>query len=158
MAMGGKGSGRRTDRERRRQAARLRAEGLTLAQIAHELGVTPQAVHQLLHPRGQPASAAQVSLCCRDYRKPICPARQGMRTAKRAVCLACLAQRPGVDFGQRLLAFRLAWGLTGGELAEALGVPLGTVRYWERHRDGLVRWSDLLRLVEFFGPEFLPAR
>jgi transcriptional regulator with XRE-family HTH domain len=154
--MGGKGSGRRGDPQRRRQAARLRAEGWSLPQIARALGITKQAVHLLLHPRGEPA--AQANLCCQDCGKPICPMRPGMRSTRRSVCLDCLARRPVVDFGQRLVALRLARGLTGRELAQALGVPPGTVSTRESSRDGTLRRPNLLRLEAFFGPEFLPAR
>jgi hypothetical protein len=42
--------GRKANQERRRQAARLRARGLTLGEIGRRLGVTRQAAASLLRP------------------------------------------------------------------------------------------------------------
>jgi general stress protein YciG len=44
----GENRGRRPDEARRAEAARLRAEGLTLAEIGRRLGVKRQAVHEIL--------------------------------------------------------------------------------------------------------------
>jgi len=46
----GPGAGRRRNVKVRRQAARLRKAGHTLPEIARRLGVSKQAVYQLLHP------------------------------------------------------------------------------------------------------------
>jgi transcriptional regulator len=46
--MGNKNSGRRPDYERRRQMAALRAQGATLEEIGRRLGVTRQAVSDML--------------------------------------------------------------------------------------------------------------
>jgi hypothetical protein len=51
------GRGRRATTERRQRAAALRAEGLTLAQIGQRLGISRQAVHQLLNGGPAPLSA-----------------------------------------------------------------------------------------------------
>jgi Mn-dependent DtxR family transcriptional regulator len=46
--MGNKNSGRKPDYERRRQMVRLRAQGATLEEIGRRLGVTRQAVSDML--------------------------------------------------------------------------------------------------------------
>jgi predicted ArsR family transcriptional regulator len=46
--MGNANSGRRPDHQRHRLVLRLREQGLTLAEIGHRLGVTRQAVANML--------------------------------------------------------------------------------------------------------------
>jgi hypothetical protein len=53
--MGGRGSGPKRDAERDQEMARLRAEGLTLAEIGRRLGLTRQAVKAALDRLGEPA-------------------------------------------------------------------------------------------------------
>jgi hypothetical protein len=81
-----------------------------------------------------------------------------MWTVRYALCLTCLDKTPGAGFGQRVLAFRLARGLTCEELAHRLGEKLATVRHWEqrRLRDFRLRWSQWVRLMHLFGPAFVP--
>lgn len=49
-----RGRGRPPDRQRREMVARLRSRGLSLRQIGELLGITPQAVQQLLDAIGFP--------------------------------------------------------------------------------------------------------
>jgi DNA invertase Pin-like site-specific DNA recombinase len=62
--MGNKNSGRRPDYERRRQIARLRAQGATLEEIGRRLGVTRQAVYDMLR-RLRAADARKEPVSCR---------------------------------------------------------------------------------------------
>ncbi len=59
--MGNKNSGRRTNHARLAEMARLRDQGLTLAEIGQRLGVTRQAVHDALLRLGYRKSSADVS-------------------------------------------------------------------------------------------------
>ena len=52
--MGGPNSGRKPNHVRRRQAAALRAAGLTVKEVGLKLGVTKEAVRQLLLASGLP--------------------------------------------------------------------------------------------------------
>jgi hypothetical protein len=73
--MGGKNSGRRPDLGRRRQAAELRAQGLSLAEVGRRLGVTKQAADQLLRPpRRTSACPSCGKPALRDQPAPRCPA------------------------------------------------------------------------------------
>jgi transcriptional regulator with XRE-family HTH domain len=151
--MGGRGSGNHKP-DRKRQAAVLRAKGLSLTEIGRRLGCSKQAVDGLLR-RAQGARAPE-HVTCRACGAVLCAARQGMWSTRYALCLACLP--PDAGFGQRLLAFRLARGLTCEELAHRLGERLATVRRWEyrRLRDFRLRWSQWVRLMHLFGPGFVP--
>jgi DNA-binding CsgD family transcriptional regulator len=151
--MGGRGSGNHKP-DRKRQAAALRAEGLSLAEIGRRLGCSKQAVDGLL--RRAKGARAPEHVTCRECGAVLCAARQGMWSTRYALCLGCLPSDAG--FGQRLLAFRLARGLTCEELAHRLGEKLATVRRWEfrRLRDFRLRCSQWVRLMHLFGPAFVP--
>jgi hypothetical protein len=102
--MGGKGSGHKPDAQRRRQAAKLRARGLTLVEIGREKGCTKQAAHLLLHPpvkRRPPPPRAPRPLFCAGCQAHLGPA-PGMRDYDPLLCLPCLAKRPRATFGERL--------------------------------------------------------
>jgi transcriptional regulator with XRE-family HTH domain len=109
----------------RRRAAELRAQGWTLSAIGAEFGVSRQAVHYLLagglcHP---------TAACCRCG-SPVVSAGARPRDWGTTLCTAC-ASRPGVAFGQRLQAHRLAAGLTRILLARRAGVALSSVAGYE---------------------------
>jgi transcriptional regulator with XRE-family HTH domain len=153
--MGGRGSGNHKP-DRKRQAAALPAKGLSLAEIGRRLGCSKQAVDGLL--RRAKGARAPEHVTCRACGAVLCAARQGMWTVRYALCLTCLS--PDAGFGRRVLAFRLARGLTAQELAERLGEKLDTIREWEQRReqqqDIRLRWRQWVRLVQFFGPGFVP--
>ncbi len=106
-------SGRRPDLERRREVARLHRAGLTQQQIADRLGVTRQAVHQLLR---QKSRAQPRDVHCASCGRALDPTGALPQDAGRAYCLACLNRTAGVPFAQRLKSFRLARRLTRAEL------------------------------------------
>jgi DNA-binding CsgD family transcriptional regulator len=136
----------------------LRAQGLSLAEIGARMGCTKQAVYQLLQK--MKVIRAPEYITCRKCGASICPTRRGMWTVRHALCLSCLDGNPKAGFGQRLLAFRLARGMTSEELASCLGEKPETVRAWEKRRDWDFRlhWSQWVRFTQFFGPEFVPLR
>lgn len=121
--------GRPPNHARRRRVAELRGRGLTLREIAGELGVTHQAVSELLTkarlpaPRGVPCS-----LC--DKLIPTPAAMAADRPG--ALCLDCLRRTPDASEGQRLLAYRLASGLTRDEVAHLAGLSGAPVWHAER--------------------------
>jgi transcriptional regulator with XRE-family HTH domain len=144
--VGGTGSGRWTDEARRRATARLRAAGLTFAEIGRALGVTKQRVAQMLRERAATTTAVRCRACGgvlasglgRVWRRPA------------PLCPPCLARTPGVHFGERLRTHRLLVGLTQEQLALEVGVTDLTVSLYER---GVrrPRSQTLVRLVAVLG-------
>ena len=61
--------------------------------------------------------------------------------------MLCLAGAPSAPFGERLRAFRLAAGLTAGELAGLVGVVPETVHGYERDEAQRLPWTVLLKLA-----------
>jgi transcriptional regulator with XRE-family HTH domain len=150
--MGGPGSGP-PDPERRREAARLRAEGLTLQQIAERMGCSRQAVHRLLAATGR--LERKGFLRCRRCAAVVCRLRQGIWNTRPVLCLACLAKAPSAPFGERLRAFRLDQGLTVAELADRAGLCRGRVHSYERDAPQHLEWAVLLRLAGVLGAGLL---
>jgi hypothetical protein len=108
--MGGLGSGGPRNVERQAEALRLRAGGLTLAQIARELGCTRQGVHSLLAPSH---ARPRQPMPCAGCGVLLGPASAG-QDRDPALCLTCLADRPHATFGQRQRAHRIAAGPDSG--------------------------------------------
>ena len=129
--MGGHRSGRPPNLERRRQAAALREQGLTLAEVGRELGISRQAAEQLVRAAG--AAHLGVVRCARCGGPLARPALRG-RVPSSALCRACVEQSPDVTFGQRLRAYRLAAGLNQATLAGQAGVPENSIGKYERDR------------------------
>jgi transcriptional regulator with XRE-family HTH domain len=136
--------GRKPNLTRRRLAARLRAQGLTLAEVGRRLGLTPQAAASLLRPL-RPTPAVACFLCG----KAIVSAGALPSDAGQALCLACLEICPGATHGERLRAFRLAAGLMKIELARKAAMPEMMVRRLEqgRHRPRLITLNRLARAL-----------
>jgi transcriptional regulator with XRE-family HTH domain len=109
-------AGRPPDYAQRHRLAKLRSRGLTLKEIGRKLGVTRQAVSDLMKtalleiPRGVPCSAS----------RRLIPTPAADRA--QALCLDCLRNTPSVTQEQRLLAYRLAAGLSRGDVAHLAGV------------------------------------
>jgi transcriptional regulator with XRE-family HTH domain len=112
--------GRPADLERRRRAAELRAQGLTLREVGWRLGITKQAADQLLRPLSGYATSS-----CISCGKPALNDRPAPR------CVACRAADPAASFAERLRALRLAAGLTQAGLAARAGVSEATVSDYE---------------------------
>jgi hypothetical protein len=128
----------------------LRAQGLGTAVIAERLGLSNEAARTLSHaPRARsPHAAVRCAACGREV------ARQtggGRRAPGDPLCLAYLAQRPGVPFPQQLLAYRTAAGLTQAALAAKAGLSQKVASQVKRDV-GRPSEDTLRRLVEFLGP------
>jgi transcriptional regulator with XRE-family HTH domain len=145
--------GRPPDVGRRRQAAELRARGLSLAEVGRRLGISKQAAHQLLRGAGAPGPGPVRCAAC-----GAAVGRPALRTRRTppALCPACLAKRPGAPFGLRLLAHRLAAGLSRSELEERAGVARKLIA---RYEGGGVRprAETLARLAGVLGSGLFAA-
>jgi len=124
--------GRTPNLERRRQAAALRARGLTLAAIGRAMHCTRQAVHHLLdcRPR-QSRPRPRKTIACPGCRAAL-PLPRFAHAGPPTLCLPCLARRPRASFAQRLRAHRIAAGLSRAALARKAMVALRTVTNLER--------------------------
>jgi transcriptional regulator with XRE-family HTH domain len=149
--MGGRGSGGQPNEARRRQVARLRAGGLSLAEIGRRLGVSKVAIFSMLRrmQRDRPPSFACAG-CGRETASPAArPADSGA-----ALCLECLRQRRDAPFTARLRACRLAAGLTKGALARRARVAHQTVGRYEPG-ERVPGGALLERLVRVLGPDLM---
>jgi transcriptional regulator with XRE-family HTH domain len=145
--MGGHGSGRKPDRPRVEEMARLRDAGLTLAEIGERLGVTRQTVHRTLARAGLSRPRA---VACRVCRAVVAKRPAGTGKPLSVLCMTCLGKLPDAPFCERLHAFRQAAGLTQEQLGERAGVARYKVARWEC--DGaLPRWPDIVKLARVLG-------
>src|SRR2546426_514853 len=121
--------GRRPDHALRKLVTELRGRGLSMAEVARQLGVSRQAVFSLIRyadlscPQGVPCTACHVLIPTPAPRPEDSPG---------ALCLRCLERTPGVTTAQRLRAYRLAAGLSRADVAWLAGLPSGAVQYAER--------------------------
>src|SRR5262249_17374448 len=105
------------------------------------LGVTQQCVQAAL--AAEPASLA---VACRGCEAVIQARSLSKRRPSPALCLACLERHPEAPFAHPLSAFRLAAGLTQGELGGRAGLPKGTVNSYERG-EGQPTWPAVVALA-----------
>src|SRR5438046_4784329 len=94
----------------RREAQRLRAQGLTLEEIGRRLGITKQGAAYLL----QPQPPVRCRSCDTDINRPGALARDD----RNVFCLPCLKRTQGVPAGVVLRSLRLAAGLNVKGLTE----------------------------------------
>lgn len=141
-------SGRKPNLQRRRHVLKLRAQGLTLSEIAQRFGITKQAIWSLLNHRPRLTSSRTVS--CTSCGSQIVSAGALPRDAQSALCVSCLQKQVGVPFCQRLKALRLAAGLSQADLARRTRLSPGSLRAYE---DGsrAPRRSTIGRLVRVLG-------
>jgi transcriptional regulator with XRE-family HTH domain len=142
-------SGRKPDLKYWECIRRLRAAGLTLAEIGRRLGISRQAVHSTLRFIERAQTGVRSVACGGCGRAIVSP---GALSSDRgqALCLDCLAQRPEAPFGQRLKAFRLAAGLTKAELTARCGLSRAAVGRYEG-AEILPRTLKALQLAEALG-------
>jgi len=107
--------------------ADLRAKGHTLAQIAQQVGLSRQAVHNALKRAWIQNGAA----ICRHCRTPI-PGTDGTKLSTSLLCSDCLAAFPRVSFAVRLMSLRISASLTQSELAAKTGVSQSLISHAER--------------------------
>jgi DNA-binding CsgD family transcriptional regulator len=139
----------RAEADELRRAAALRRRGLTLNAIALRLGISERRAAGLLQEAGIDSRACEVR--CAGCRRVLARGHAGLRGNAPAICLGCLARTPGVSFGQRLRAYRLAAGLAQRQLAERAGLDAGTVWSYEQG-ETVPRGPRLARLVAALGP------
>jgi transcriptional regulator with XRE-family HTH domain len=145
--MGGNNSGQRPSLYRRGQVVQLRAKGLTLQAIGNRLGVTRQAVHDLL--KNSQRTSAWPGLLRSACGKPVgSKPRLFMHANGPVRCLVCLPA--DASLGQRLKSYRVTAGLTLTELAKRTGIAFQTLSEYER---GLAHpeWPNVERLIKAFG-------
>jgi transcriptional regulator with XRE-family HTH domain len=145
--MGGLGSGRLPDECRRREAARLRAQGLLPAEIGRRLGVSRQRVGQIFRAIDRARSR---SLTCHECGAAAAPDGAAPADVAKVLCLGCLSRRPDAPFAERLRSCRAAAGLRRGDLARRTGLSVSTLKGYE---DGTHRpqWRHLMPLVRELG-------
>jgi transcriptional regulator with XRE-family HTH domain len=124
-------SGRKPDRERRRQVTEMRTQGLSMAEIGRRLGISRQAVYSTLRSIQNPTRRV---VLCRKCKLPFDPVGVLAKDANKTLCLICLAREPAPTFGQRLKAFRLAIGLTRMDLARLAGISPPMIQHYEEDK------------------------
>lgn len=142
------------------EAARLRAQGLTLREIAERLGVSRQAVHALLvywerDNRGpdQPVVRSIHCRACGGVVGEVPPAFA--RYDGQVYCRRCLAKRPELPLPERLRSLRVAAGLSMTDLDIKAGLRLSTTLRCETGKSR-PRLDTLARLATVL-PELLPG-
>jgi transcriptional regulator with XRE-family HTH domain len=142
--------GRQPDFKRRQQITDLRAAGLSLDRIAHQLGITRQRVQFVLKLTDRLLAPVR----CQDCDTRITELR-GVSAHNRAVwCLGCLSKHPKATFGQRLKAHRLAAGLSLAVLERRSGVDRALLKEYECDRSE-PKWRSLVKLIRVLGVEWL---
>jgi DNA-binding CsgD family transcriptional regulator len=128
--------------------ARLRARGLSLAEIGRRLGVSRQCVQYTLHSMGRRRS---YSVPCAGCGGAIVSDGALPSDAGAALCMPCLARQPEVSFAERLKALRLAAGMTKKELADRTGLSYEMVWHYE-HGTYVPRRPRVMSLMRALGP------
>jgi transcriptional regulator with XRE-family HTH domain len=148
-------AGRQPDPDRCRRVAAVHARGLTVPEIARQLGIRRRRVGHILQVLALgPRSVA----CCRCGVLIVSPGAL-LRDARQALCLPCLGRAPAAPFGQRLKAYRLAAGLTRSELARRSGLYPASIQRYE-DEGSHPEPENLVRLAEALGvsPDGLSGR
>jgi transcriptional regulator with XRE-family HTH domain len=143
--------GQKSDEKTRKRIARLRARGWTFQAIGDKLGVTRQAVHQMLTgiDRGQYRPS---ELRCARCNKLI--PRRGQYLRNIAVlCLQCMDRRP-TKFGERLRTLRIAAGLSIRKLGALVGLSGSAIRAAEGELR-TVRPRTIAKLIGVLGPRVM---
>jgi transcriptional regulator with XRE-family HTH domain len=136
-----------------RALAELRDQGLSVAEIASQLGVSSYRIRQALKT---PHRNGADPIRCADCSTELTPTGEAISEARSALCLPCLGKRPTTTFAQRLLACRLAAGLSRGQVAARAGGSESTIRNYEagRYEPGHAR---RIALANVLGPALLEA-
>jgi ribosome-binding protein aMBF1 (putative translation factor) len=138
--------GRKPDRQRRRLAAELRAQGLSFGEIGLRLGITRQGAQHLTRTRSRAATRPDTAPC------DSCGAAAPSGVGRCARCVVADADSP---FAERLRVFRLTAGLSQTELAARAGMSGTLVSRYERGRRR-PRAAKRATLAAVLGPDLLP--
>jgi DNA-binding transcriptional MerR regulator len=150
--MGRYSTGQPLDVGRFRRIIALRQAGCTLEQIGQRLGISRQAVHSHLRYWSKRHAPR-----CRECERALDAPGAARHYDRLAYCQRCLVRHPEATLGERLLALRLAAGLTRLELSQRTGVSQSVIhRYEITGRSGkLTIWRKLAgalpRLRPFIG-------
>jgi DNA-binding XRE family transcriptional regulator len=144
--------GRKPNYERRRQARQLREQGLPPDKIGKIMSVGANAVRAMIaRSLGGPVLRAWIR-CCHCGTDI---ARLSVRfDTGPAHCLSCLKKKKKPLFRERLIAYRLAKGLTPVELGKKIGTSPVVISSWERGVSS-PRWETLIKLVQALGQELV---
>ena len=137
-----------------KRIVRLRASGLSFSEIAHKLGVTKQAVHQMFHGTGR-GLYRPTELRCAACKRVI-PRHGKWIHDMRVLCLKCLKSKR-TTLRQRLRSLRIAAGLSGKKLGARIGMTGSTITDAERG-DSKLRPRTLKKLAAVLGPKLLAAK
>jgi transcriptional regulator with XRE-family HTH domain len=140
--------GRVPDLEKQERVAALRARGWTLTRIAGLMMISTQRVHQILSRKERRTTSWAVR--CRDCRRKIVSRGVIHGETNMVLCLSCLAGHDEATFGERLMAHRLAAGMTRSELARKSGLTYWAIRVVEAGRSDPGEF-DRKRLAEALG-------
>jgi transcriptional regulator with XRE-family HTH domain len=121
--------GRPSAKKTRATVLKRAAQGRSRREIASELGVTPEWVRSILAENGI-AVSLQI-LTCRRCKTRIAGGHKAEQQP-RVLCLACLRQRPGLPFAERLKSFRLAQDLSRAQLSDRCGLSRAVIGNYER--------------------------
>jgi DNA-binding XRE family transcriptional regulator len=142
--------GRKPNYERRRQARKLREQGLSRAEIGKIMGVGSKAVTLMLAKSGGPVKAwVRCCQCGVEITQVLVRITNGS-----AHCLKCLKKEKKPPFGTRLRAYRVVKGLTPAELSREIGVRPSLINALE-NGSCHPSWNTLLALVEVLGQELV---
>jgi transcriptional regulator with XRE-family HTH domain len=148
--------GRKPNLEKRQRVAELRQQGLTLTEIGAQLGISKQAVKQLLDAQGCQDTGLLTIFCDRCKAAIARLSAHARPSAGLTLCRACLSSEPAATFGQRLRGLRIAASMTQRELAQRAGLPRNTIGQYER--DQRQPTGQLLAdLKKLLGPDLEPS-
>jgi transcriptional regulator with XRE-family HTH domain len=145
-------SGRPPNLARRQLVMQLRADGLSMSEIARQLDVTHQAISHIFRAIRKPPKV--LSLPCRKCRASIVSPAILPRDRGKALCLDCLSGTPQVTLAIRLVSLRLARKLTVSELSLRAGVSSGVIYQIEKWSHGTT-WRTVVKLAKVLGHELI---
>ena len=138
--------GRKPNYERRRQARKLREQGLSHAEIGKIMGVGSKAVTVMLTKSGGPVKAW--IRCCQCW---VEISQILVRVSSRpTLCLSCLKKEDKPLFRTRLRAYRAAKGLTPAELAQKIDSTQTAIAELEQGFSN-PSWLTIVKLVQVLG-------
>jgi transcriptional regulator with XRE-family HTH domain len=136
--------GRKPNLARLSLIGRLRAEGRTLAEIAEQVGVSRQAIHNALR-RKQKYPESTICSYCKVSRV----AAAGTDSLRSVACRKCLAVRDSIPLPIRLASLRIAAQMSQLDLADATGISQSFISMLESgsHKTRPGTWERLFSFL-----------